>query len=323
MLAREAHRPDARRARDHEPRLRAEDGAAIRRRFDAEGYAVVRGLVPAAACARLRGAFAAEVKPYRGHLYRQASAHPERHVFSDDGFMLNPLLNPQSLCQGRFPGFRGGALEILTAPRLHAVVAAVLGEPGKLVQSMYFEGNAATWAHQDAYYLDATPPGRMTGLWLALEDIAEGAGRFYVYPRSHRVEVGRNQGELDYAFHHARYKARVHEVIAAWGLVCRTPALARGDALFFAARTIHGSHPTTRPQCSRSSLTAHLVSAGAQLLQFQRRVRPLATTRINGVPVHMPKDQNRWLPRAVLQLEAAFPRPTQLAKKIVIKALVR
>lgn len=328
MLARQADRAAARPhqpagdAEADEPGLPPAATAAIRRRFDQEGYVVVRALVPAALCERLRRAFAAEVRPYPGHLYRQTSGNPERHVFTEHGFMLNPLLNLQSMRQQRFPGFRGAGLAILTHPRLHAVAAAILGAPGKLVQSMYFEGNSATWAHQDTYYLDATPPGRMTGLWIALEDIAEGAGRFYVYPRSHAVEIGRNRGELDYAFHHQRYKQRVGEVIAAHRLVRRAPALARGDVLFFASRTIHGSLPTTVSERSRSSLTAHLISDRAGLLQFQRRVKALRLVRIGGVPVHLPKDQNRWLPRAVLRLEATFPRPLQMAKKAAIKMLV-
>ena len=222
-----------------------------------------------------------------------------------------------------FPRFRAAALEILTHAHLHRVAGAILGARGKVVQSMYFEGNAATWAHQDVYYLDAAPPGRMTGLWIALEDIAPGAGRFYVYPGSHRVAIGRNQGDLDFAFHHERYKQRVQEVVAAGGLACRAPPLRRGDVLFFAARTIHGSHPTTQPQYARNSMTAHLISAGADLLQFQCRIKRLTCARINGVAVHLPKNQNAWLPRTLLWLETAMPRTLRLAKKVAIKALVR
>ena len=59
---------------DADPRVT--DGAALRRAFDAEGYVVVRDLVPGAMCERARAAFAAEVKPYRGPLYRQTRAAP-------------------------------------------------------------------------------------------------------------------------------------------------------------------------------------------------------------------------------------------------------
>ena len=45
------------------------------------------------------------------------------------------------------------------------------GERPKFVQSMNFEGNSATWEHQDSYYLDDEKTGKMIAGWLALEDI--------------------------------------------------------------------------------------------------------------------------------------------------------
>ncbi len=307
-------------ARSGDPDLRASDGAALRRSYDVEGYVVVRELVPCSLCDRARVAFAAEVKPYPGPLYRQTSSgNPERHVFSDHGYLLNPILNIQSLRHSRFPTFRAAGLAILTHPELHRAVEAILGEPATIVQSMYFEGNSATWPHQDAYYLDSAGPGGMVGAWIALEDIAAGAGRFYVYPRSHLIDLAPNRGDLDIAFHHDRYKSHVRDVIAAHGLTLRAPALCRGDVLFWSPKTIHGSLETTEPQHSRSSITAHLLAASSELLQFQRRRRRLAPVPINDVRVHLPKNQNAWAPRAVLWAESTFSRTFQAAKRAAIK----
>jgi phytanoyl-CoA hydroxylase len=244
-------------------------------------------------------------------------------VFTDHGHLLNPILNLQSLRQARFPRFRAAGLEILTHPDLHEAARAILGAPGVIVQSMYFEGNAGTWAHQDAYYLDSAGPGGMVGAWIALEDIAAGAGRFYVYPRSHLIELAHNRGDFDIAFHHGRYKQHVLEAIAAHGLSLHAPALARGDVLFWSTRTIHGSLATTEPWHSRSSITAHLLAAGAGLLQFQRRRRRLAPVAINGVQMHLPKNQNAWGPRAVLWAESTFPTISRLAKRATIKLMLR
>ncbi len=309
-------------ARADDPDPGVAEGGALRPAFDAEGYVVVRALVPGELCERARAAFTAEIKPHRGHLYRQTTSHAERHVFTDHGYLLNPILNIQSLRQSRFPRFRAAGLEILTEPGLQQAAAAILGEPGKVVQSMYFEGNSATWAHQDTYYLDAAGSGAMLGAWIALEDIAAGAGRFYVYPRSHLIDIAPNRGDLDIAFHHDRYKQHVLDVIAAHGLIRRAPALCRGDVLFWSARTIHGSLETTEPQYSRSSITAHLLSASSEFEQFQRRRRRLALTTINGVQVHLPKNQNAWRPRAALWAEASFPRTFRLAKRAAIKLVL-
>jgi phytanoyl-CoA hydroxylase len=315
-------RPAAARSADCD--RRTIDGAALRRVYDAEGYVVVRELVPGELCDRVRAAFAAEVKPYRGPLYRQTtSGDPERHVFTDQGHLLNPILNLQSLRQARFPQFRAAGLEILTHGDLHEAARAILGAPGVIVQSMYFEGNAGTWAHQDTYYLDSAGPGGMVGAWIALEDIAAGAGRFFVYPRSHLIELALNRGDFDIAFHHGRYKQHVVDAIAAHDLTLDAPALARGDVLFWSTRTIHGSLATTEPWRSRSSITAHVLAAGSELLQFQRRRRRLAPVTINGVQMHLPKNQNAWGPRAVLWAESAFPTISRLAKRATIKLMLR
>jgi phytanoyl-CoA hydroxylase len=98
-----------------------------------------------------------------------------------------------------------------------------------------------TWPHQDTYYLDAEEIGRMTAAWVAVEDIAPSAGPFFVYPKSHLIDMAKNGGDFDIAFHHERYKEFVKQVIGDHALVCRAPALSKGDVLFWAARTIHAA----------------------------------------------------------------------------------
>ena len=163
----------------------------------------------------------------------------------------------------------------------------------------------------------------MAAAWIAVEDIAPGAGRFFVYPRSHLIDMAKNGGDFDIAFHHQRYKELVKHVIAEQGLVCRAPALRKGDVLFWAAKTIHGSLQTTQPSRSRRSFTAHFIPDQSRLLQYQTRVRPLKTELVNGVRVHHPKDLSRAVNRAVLRVETRFPRAFQIAKKAAIKLVTR
>src|SRR2546430_17089029 len=92
-------------------------------------------------------------------------------------------------------------MSVITHPSLHRRFEAILGEPGKIVQSMYFEGNPKTWAHQDTYYLDSMEIGGMAGAWIAVEDIHPGAGRFFVYSGSHVIEIRKNGGDFGNAFH--------------------------------------------------------------------------------------------------------------------------
>jgi phytanoyl-CoA hydroxylase len=301
----------------------ASEGPAIKRYYDEFGYVVVRNLIPREACKAALASFADEVKPFGGYIYRQTTANPERHVFTDHGFMLNPILNVQSVDERHLARFRKAGLAVMTHPNTQAVVRDILGEAGKIVQSMYFDGNPATWPHQDTYYLDAEELGRMTAGWFAMEDIAPGAGRFFVYPKSHLIDMQKNGGDFDIAFNHARYKQLVVDVIRQNGLECRAPALQQGDVLFWAAKTIHGSLDTAQPQFSRSSFTAHYIPESSRLLHFQVRPRQLNLENISGMNVHKPKDLSRTSNRAVMWVETTFPRSFRAAKKIALKALTK
>jgi phytanoyl-CoA hydroxylase len=297
--------------------------AEIRKYYGENGYVVVRGLLPECLCDRATASFEAEVKRFGGFIYRQTSANPERHVFTNEGFMLNPILNVQSLDRRHFAGFRRAGLDLLTHANMQRAISTILGEPGKLVQSMYFDGNPATWPHQDTYYLDAEEIGRMTAAWVAAENIAPGAGRFFVYPKSHLIDMAKNGGNFDIAFHHERYKELVKQVIRDQGLICRAPALSKGDVLFWAAKTIHGSLRTTEPTRSRRSFTAHFIPDRSRFLQFQTRIRPLETELINDMRVHHPKDLSKATNRAVFFVETRFPRTFQVAKRAAIKLVTQ
>jgi phytanoyl-CoA hydroxylase len=300
-----------------------DQGPEIRQYYEENGYVVVRNLVPREACDAARAKFEQEVKPSGRFIYRQTTANPERHTFTPEGFMLNPILNIQSLDPRHFGGFIDASTAIMTRPAVQAVLREILGEPPKLVQSMYFEGNSATWAHQDTYYLDAEEIGGMTAAWYAMEDIAPGAGRFFVYPKSHLVDMAKNGGDFDIAFHHGRYKRLVIDVIRRHGLECRAPALRQGDALFWSAKTIHGSLPTKQPERSRSSITTHYIPDSSRFLQFQARFRGLSLHPIGGMRVHKPKDLSRPSRRTVMWVETTFPKSFQSAKKLAIKAFTR
>lgn len=295
----------------------------IVRYYRDNGYVVIRSLLPASLCETAMGWFNREVKPSKRFIYRQTTSNPEWHKFTSHGYMLNPILNVQSLDARIYGNFRDAGLAILTYSAVQTALREIFGESGKLVQSMYFQGNSATWAHQDTYYLDSEKIGEMTGAWFAMEDIAPGAGRFFIYPKSHLIDMAKNGGNFDIAFNHQRYKQLVIDVIRRHGLECRAPALKQGDVLFWSSRTIHGSLETRQPECSRSSFTAHFIPDSSRFLQFQSRIRRLNLETIAGIRVHKPKDLNRTSRRTIFWVETTFPKTFQTAKKIAIKILTR
>jgi phytanoyl-CoA hydroxylase len=179
--------------------------AAARAYYEEQGYVVVSGVFSGDECDRMRALWDDEVKRFDGFIYRQATARAERHVRNGNGWVMNPILNLQSLNPRRFPGFRRFATDtFLTGRTLTDVFAALFGVRPVIVQSMYFEGNSATWEHQDSYYLDSEKVGEMCGAWIALEDITATAGRFFVCPGSHRMRLADHSLYNNIAEHHDR-----------------------------------------------------------------------------------------------------------------------
>lgn len=310
-------------AEDPSPKFAPTDADAIRAYYAENGYAVISGLVEVEKCDHLRDLWAREIKPSRSYIYRQATAKVEKHQFNHLGWVMNPILNLQSLDPVEFSTFRAYATgEILTHAGLRKALHDVLGQDPKIVQSMYFEGNSATWEHQDTYYLDSENVGAMAAAWLALEDISAQAGRFFVCAGSHKIDLGLQSLSNNIADHHDEYIASVVEVIRERNLEIRAPKLDKGDVLIWNARTIHGSLDSQDLTRTRASVTLHAIPAPDRFLQLQNRIVPLQVSVVNGVQVHRPKDQARFTARATMLFEARFPGPFYAAKRLAVRSLI-
>ena len=313
------------------PEIADEDGptfslsnmAAIRAYYEDNGYVVIKKVVAPEVCDQIRGAFSSSVKPYDGHIYRQTTANPEKNKINEFGFVMNPILNLQSLGVSKFAALKDMAIKTFSGDPIKNISKAIFQEEGQLVQSMYFEGNSETWPHQDTYYLDSETIGTMIGCWYALEDINAGAGRFFVIPGSHKVDMRKNGKDIDFAFNHSRYKDLVRSILTEGNVQFRAPLLNKGDAIVWNSKTIHGSLRTTRPQFSRSSLTAHYIPASHRFLQFQTRIKALKLRRFEGMSFHCPKDMDLMSSRLVMAVETTFPKTFQMTKKLAIKAMLK
>ncbi len=216
-------------AEDPSPRFRAHDMSAIGDYYRENGYVIVSGLFSAETCDSQTRLWEVEVKPFSGFMYRQATAKAERHVFNKNGWVMNPILNLQSVDPRRFPRFRDAATKrVLAEPALHEVLTGLLGESPKVVQSMYFEGNSATWEHQDSYYLDSEKVGEMAAAWVALEDISARAGRFFICPGSHRFKLDEHGLQNNIAEYHEVYISSVVDKIRQLKLQIKAPVLLKG-----------------------------------------------------------------------------------------------
>ncbi len=307
---------------DNDPYKRLNTPQKIKNYYNQNGYVVVRNAVHVDQCDKVVQVFEREVKPYKGHIYRQASGSLEKHIFTAGNHMLNSILNVQSMNPTHFKAFRKSGIEVLTTVVVQSALNNIFGEQPKLVQSMFFDGNPKTWAHQDTYYLDSEN-FNMAGVWFAMEDIAPDAGRFYIYPKSHKIDLSKNGGDFDIAFNHDRYKELVINIIKEKNLTLVAPALEKGDVLIWHAKTLHGSLPTIDLNKSRKSFTGHFIPQSERLLQYQSRIKTVHLQTKNGMQVNFPKDLNRFKNRVIFSLERHFPSTFAEIKRQLIKHLTK
>lgn len=311
-------------AEDPSPKFEADDLEGFSQYYRENGYAIIRGLLPPAACSNIRRLWEDEVKPFDGFMYRQATAKVERHEKNDKGWIMNPILNLQSVDPSHFPAFRAYATSsILANQRLGKAFESLLQDSPKVVQSMYFEGNSATWEHQDSYYLDSETVGEMAAAWIAVEDISARAGRFFICPGSHKIKLDDHGLYNNIAENHEAYIQSVVQKIRDAQLAIRAPVLRQGDVLFWNAWTIHGSLDSQDAAHSRSSITCHAIPNGKRFLQLQTRTFDLATEKVNETFVFRPKDLERPKNKLVFFVESHFPVAFYWLKRRAIIYMLR
>jgi len=307
---------------DPSSRFQRTDLVGIRRYYDVNGYVIVKDVIDTVICDELRSLWSTEVKPSRQSMYRQSTAKVERHIYNDNGWVMNPILNLQSLNPRHFGHFRNYATDnILANNQLSAVFRLLIDDRPKIVQSMYFEGNSATWEHQDSYYLDSERIGKMAAAWIAMEPIGASAGRFFVCPGSHRLQHDDHSFANNIADNHEVYIQSVVKKIRDNDLEIRAPCLGKGDVLFWNAWTIHGSLDSQDTQYSRSSITCHAIPSSDKFLQLQSRILDIATDEVNGVEIYRPKDLAKIESRIVFWIESNFPEAFYILKKMAVRKL--
>ena len=291
--------------------------------YDTNGYVVIKSVLSPAVCDSARELWSDEIKTTDKHIYRQATAKAEKNTFNENGWVMNPILNLQSVDPRYFGKFRDHCTNsILTSKNTNKLLSFFLDDKPKIVQSMYFEGNSATWEHQDTYYLDSENMGTMVAAWIALEDIEADAGRFFVCPTSHKIEMDKQSSLNNVTTKHDSYISDIVDHIKDGNFEIRAPKLDKGDVLLWNSRTIHGSLKSFSKSKSRSSITCHVIPNRDKFLQFQSRASDLKCDEVNDVSVWRPKDQLVLKNRIILFVESRFPTLFYWLKGKAIQALV-
>ena len=215
------------------------------------------------------------------------------NIFNEYGFVTNPLMNVQRTSTAVVPAYEDAVLSVLTHPNVRGLFEAHFKRAVGLKTWNHFEANPVTTPHCDAHFWTQDVAfGELLGLWVALEDIHFGAGRLYVYPHSHDIDLRpllsdiktRSRRKSALNIYDPFYLQSMVNTIKAKGWVCTAPALEPGDVVVWDSRTIHGSLPTTSPEHSRHSLTAHYTLARGRFITDRTRRRS-----VNGISVPFPK----------------------------------
>lgn len=287
------------------------------------GYVVFESLLSPSQCQELMRQWQVQVKSFAGPVYRQTTGKPESNIFNDKGFVMNPVLNLQSLNPKYFGELRS-AFErfVVSNPGLYKATAFLLGGQPRIVQSMYFEGNSATNEHQDSYYLDDEIPGRMVAGWIALEDIDPYAGRFFVCPKSHLYDYSDMNIENNITSNHEGYIQSVVNLVKEKNFDVIAPSLAQGDVLFWNSMTIHGALDTVHSSRSRSSITFHAIRSSSKFNVLRTSLRDVGGSGNNFFDIFRPKDQMSLKHRFIFKVESKFPESFSFLRKLAITSLL-
>lgn len=292
---------------DPEPALSTPE--QVKAHYEREGYVVVRNLVPGGLIDAARSAFLEEVKPSRAFFCRHESGRFERHVLTDHGFMKYPIINYQDVSSSAYPRFRARGIELLTHPHIQATLRLLMGESGKLVHTFVSEGNQVTWPHRDSYYIDSAVTGALIGVWIAAEDIHPGAGRLYVYPRSHTTLLKTVDHNPNLHPESKGFKEQFTRDLAESGLQCVSPALRKGDAIVFNSLTIHGSLETVTPERSRAAFAGHYIPESHRFVWLRSKEPRLRERTLHDMRVLFHRDQDILRHRLGTTFQTRFPGP--------------
>jgi phytanoyl-CoA hydroxylase len=257
----------------------------IRATYELDGYVVIQGLIDkslADSCVQSLEQF----KRSRTYYFSQS-----RHIWensnglTEDGFLKESIQSPSKLFL--HPNLQKSVIKIISDRNISKYLTELTAHRSFVRwQDMLFDRSTGTVDHADEWYLNTYPSGGLVGVWIALEDIDERAGRFFVAPRNQLYQLPKYDDMED----HQNYIKTVQQAIVQKNIVRHAPALRKGDVLFWAADTIHGSYSQREKGYSRKSITVHYHPIGygrekggreyKDIIRYLKRMLPTANENI-------------------------------------------
>ncbi|PKP95438.1 MAG: phytanoyl-CoA dioxygenase [Alphaproteobacteria bacterium HGW-Alphaproteobacteria-14] len=152
---------------------------------------------------------------------------------------------------------------IASNPQMLNLLGKLYGRAAFPFQTLNFPVGTQQAVHSDSVHFSSLPERFMCGIWLAMEDVAAGAGPLFYVRGSHRWPIVTNAMIGRRGFGEELNSAQ-DPFAEAWKALCRAngaaqePFLARkGQALIWTANLLHGGSPQTDPTLTRWSQVTH------------------------------------------------------------------
>ena len=226
------------------------DLAALRERFDRDGYVRIPGLLDGAALDGLTATYMRFLRreiEVPGRDFCDMAGEYERAA--EDFDVVNVMLPRRYHAP-----WRGNAWERAAADVARCLLpAATMLDYDQLVAKPPGKEDAVFHWHQDLAYWPTTPDPETVTLWLALDDTDESNGCLRFVPGSHREAELRQHRPL----HGDRDDSHplVADVDPARDEIVAAP-IARGEALAFRERVLHGSGGNSSDRWRRAYVLA-------------------------------------------------------------------
>ena len=303
-------------AEDKSTRFTIEDIKKAKNYYDENGYVIFSKCVEPVSCDFLRNLWDKSIKQYNGKIYRQTTGKAEKNIFNENKWIMNPILNIQSLNPKLFKNFREDVEQtIFKNKNICSILSNFFNKKPKIIQSMYFEGNSITGEHQDTYYFDSEKIGILTAAWIALEEIKADAGRFFICPGSHKIDIKKMKYYDRILSSHDLYIDELISICNQNNLTLKAPFMDKGDVLFWNSKTLHGSLNSQSKKYSRSSMTLHAIPENHKFLHWHKHYIDTPVDDLGDSLIYRRKDQKLIKNRIVFMFESYFPNLFYLLKK--------
>lgn len=152
---------------------------------------------------------------------------------------------------------------IASNPQMIELLGKLYGRGAFPFQTLNFPVGTQQGVHSDSIHFSSLPERFMCGVWVAMEDVAAGAGPLFYYPGSHRWPIVSNAMIGRRGFGSESHSAQ-EPFAEAWKAMCEAhgaeeePFLAKkGQALIWTANLLHGGSRQTDPALTRWSQVTH------------------------------------------------------------------